>query len=412
MQPETFLAQSFLAQARAIAAEIIGWRRAIHRQPELGFEEFHTARLIAETLESHNIQTRRGIGGTGVAASIGSGRPAIGLRADMDALPIQEENPLDYASTVPGVMHACGHDAHVAMALGAAILLLQNPPLPGTGEVRLLFQPSEERAGKDGKGGAASLIEAGALDGLDAVIALHVNSTLPTGQVSAIPGYAMASGNYFTAVITGKGGHDAMVHQAVDPIFIAAQVINAVYGIRARRLDPRALGTITIGAIQGGASGNIIPGEVHLSGTLRFFEDEQRQRALDELEKAFSIARALGGDYRLDIKVSVPSVYNDPQITQFFKDCAVDLLGRPALSTNEQPVFGVDDFALLSRKVPAAYMMLGAAPEGEERPQHHNPKFDIDESVLAAGAALLAYTATRFLQTNQKPLGEQEKPQL
>lgn len=387
---------NLLAQARADETKIISWRRDIHRHPELGFQEFRTARLAADALEKMGLPVRTGVGKTGVVATIGPvGDVCIGLRADMDALPIQEENDVPYASATPGVMHACGHDAHTAMLLGAARLLVDMQDRP-PGGIRLLFQPSEERTDEEHVGGAIRMIQDGALDGLQAVIALHVNSTLPSGSAWILPGYALAGGDYWEATIYGKGGHDSMVHQTVDPIFISAQVINAIYGVRARRLDPTKFGSVSIGSIHAGKAGNVIPAEVKLNGTIRSLEDEVRRQIAGEMEKAFSVARALGGDYRFEIKHGNPSLYNDPQVAGVFRGAAVDLLGSQAL-VDQGPMMGVEDFTYMVRKVPGAMLMLGARMDDQDRP-FHNPCFDIDESALAAGSALLAETACRLLE--------------
>jgi len=386
----------WLESARKLEPQLVAWRRAIHMHPELGFEETQTAALAASVLESLGIAVRTGVGTTGVIGVLGSGRPAIGLRADMDALPIQEAAPVPFASQTPGVMHACGHDAHVAMLLGAATLLSKAGPLPG--EIRFLFQPSEERANPAGKTGAALLIEDGALDGLARLLALHVKVSLPAGQIEITPGYALASGDYFEASILGKGCHDSAPQEGVDPIYILAQVINAIYGIRARRIDPLQPGTISIGSVHGGQKGNVVPGEVKINGTIRALSDDVRRQMTEELARALNVARALGGDYQLAVRAGLPSTYNDPLLAQIVRQAVVDLLGEDAVAP-PAPALGVEDFGLLTRRVPGVIAMLGARPGATVYP-HHSPNFEIDESCLPLGAAVLASAALRLLSAH------------
>ncbi|MBL8157534.1 MAG: amidohydrolase, partial [Anaerolineae bacterium] len=244
-------ASTMLDRARGLQDQLIEWRRDIHMHPELSFQEFRTARLVADTLRDMGIEVETGVGKTGVVARIGEGHPIIGIRADMDALPLQELNDVAYKSQTPNVMHACGHDAHTSMLLGVAKLLNEMPDRPA-GEVRFLFQPSEEDEDDEGKSGAVRMIEDGALEQLDAVIALHINSNIPTGQIRIATGYNSAAVDSFEATIIGEGCHGAYPHQGVDPIFILAQVINAVHGIRARRINPVHPAVISIGSVHAG----------------------------------------------------------------------------------------------------------------------------------------------------------------
>ena len=242
---------NFLEKARTIEDNIIAWRREIHKHPELGFEEIKTANLVATTLTEMGIEAEVGVGRTGVVARLGDGKGRkIGIRADMDALPIQEEIDLGFKSQVDGKMHACGHDAHTAMLLGVAQILHDMPDL--SGEIRLLFQPSEERGDENGISGAKAMIMDNALDELDHVIALHVNPYMPAGEMSVGEGYVQAAPDTFFATIFGEGTHGAYPHLGVDPIWILSQVINAIQGIRSRQTDPTSSSVITIGAIHGG----------------------------------------------------------------------------------------------------------------------------------------------------------------
>ncbi|KAB2902951.1 MAG: amidohydrolase [Anaerolineae bacterium] len=382
-------------KARSIEDLIIAWRRDIHMHPELGFEEVRTSRLVADTLRDMGIEVEVGVGKTGVVARLGEGKPAIGIRADMDALPIQEENNVPYASQTPGVMHACGHDAHTAMLLGVAKMLNEMPDRP-TGEIRLLFQPCEEKQDSEGKSGASRMIDDGALQGLDAVIALHVASEDPAGKIEIGSGYLMAAADRFIATITGVGCHGASPHTGVDPIFLQAQVVNAIQGIVSRRVKPIEPAVITIGSIHGGNAHNVIPAEVKLEGTIRSYSEETRQLLHDELDKAFSIVRAMGGDYTLTIKQGYPSLNNHQKVAELIRQVAVESLGEAALKPAE-PTMGAEDFAYMIQKAPGAMFFLGARIGDEHRP-HHSPVFNIDESVLHIGAAMLAETACRLLQ--------------
>jgi len=239
---------NFLEEATKLEDQIVEWRRDIHMHPELSFEETRTARLVAEEMRNLGLEVEVGVGKTGVVARIGEGKPSIGIRADMDALPIQEENDVPYASQTAGKMHACGHDAHTAILMGVAHMLHKMPDRPD-GEIRLLFQPSEEHWDDDGHSGATRMIEDHALEELDAVIALHVASDKPSGVVSLKSGYSLAAVDAFSAKIMGEGCHGASPHKGIDPLFIQAQVVNAIHGIRARRIDPIEPAVVTIGAI-------------------------------------------------------------------------------------------------------------------------------------------------------------------
>jgi len=384
-----------LQRARALADQIAAWRREIHQYPEPGFQEYRTAQLVADTLRTMGLRIETGIGKTGIVGYLGEGRPAIGIRADMDALPLQESNDVPYASQIPGMMHACGHDAHVAILLGVAKLLSETEDRPA-GQIRFLFQPSEEAFDDEGKSGAARMIEDGALDDLDAVIALHVTSETPAGKIRMGDGYMMAAVDSFRATIVGAGCHGASPHMGVDPIFILAQVINAIHGIRARRIKPVRPAVISIGSVHAGEATNVIPNEVKISGTIRSYDDETRQQLWEELEKALGVARALGGDYELMIEKGLPSTYNDPEIAAIVRQVAKEMLGADALHPPE-PVMGAEDFSYMVRKAPGAMFMLGAQIGDENRP-HHSPIFDLDESAFPNGAAVLAETACRLLR--------------
>ena len=385
-----------LERAESIGDQITSWRRDIHQQPELGFNEHRTARLVADTLRSLGLEVATGVGKTGVVGVLGEGAPVIGIRADMDALPIQEINEVPYASQTPGIMHACGHDAHTAMLLGVARILSEMPDRPA-GEVRFFFQPCEETEDSEGKSGATRMIEDKALEGLDHVIALHVASDLPAGKIVIEEGYTSANVDTFYATIKGAGCHGAHPHRGIDPIFILAQVINAVQGIRSRRLNPIRSAVVTIGSVHAGNASNVIPDDVKLTGTIRSFDDETRDQLGHELERAFGVARALGGDYELRIVRGCPSVYNDPKVASLIRETAVEMYGEDAI-LRQEPGMGGEDFSYMARKAPGAMFLLGAKRDEVSRP-HHSPQFDLNESVFPLGTALLAETTLRLLRS-------------
>jgi amidohydrolase len=383
--------RQMLARAKELKGELIRLRRAIHRHPELGFREVKTAALVAETLESLGIKVETGVAKTGVIGYLGKGGPVVAIRADMDALPIQELNEVSYRSQVPGVMHACGHDAHVAMALGAATLLKE---IELEGEVHFLFQPSEEHADEEGKSGAPRMVEEGAMEGVEAIFALHVDSETESGMVKISPGPMAAALDSFEATITGRGCHGAYPHRGVDPIFIAGEVILAIQGIVSRRVDPVKQAVISIGTIHGGTADNVIPEEVELSGTIRSFEQGVREQLHAELEKAFHVARALGADFRLTIEEGYPVMVNEEKVAELIREAAIDLLGEEKVLPKE-PAMGAEDFSYFLAQVPGALFRLGVK-RGEMRPGH-SPHFDLDEEALPIGAAILAESARRYL---------------
>jgi len=372
-----------LAQAQTLSPQLSAWRRDIHMHPELSFQEHRTANLVASELVAMGIETQTGVGKTGVVGYLGDAGPVVAIRADMDALPIDEENDVPYRSQTPGVMHACGHDAHTAILLGVARLLSAMPDRPA-GQVRFLFQPSEEDADDENKSGATRMIEDKALEGVDAVIALHVASDLPSKQIAIVDGYASANEDSFEIWLRGTGGHGAFPHQTVDPTFILAQVLNAIHGIRARRVNPTKAAAVSIGMIQAGATTNVIPSQVYVAGTMRSFDDEVRQQLRDELARVLEISRVLGGDFELKLWPGYPSLYNDPDVARMIRVSTRDLMGA-------------EDFSYMTRKAPGAMFMLGAKMDNRDRP-HHTPVFDIDESVMPYGAAVLADAACRLLR--------------
>ncbi len=382
-----------LHKAQALQPQLSTWRRDLHQHPELGFAETRTAALAADTLEALGARVRRGVGRTGVVADLGSGQPIIALRADMDALPLQEANAVPYASLNPGVMHACGHDAHVAMALGAATLLAREA-YPGT--VRFLFQPSEETGDAEGVSGAPRMLHDGAMDQVNLVIGQHVDTHTPVGNVRVEAGPISGGVDSFFGRVIGYGGHGARPHDTVDPFYLSAHVMLALNGIVSRRLDPFDPAVVSLGSVHGGHTENVIPAEVSLSGTLRYTDPRVQQQIHAEIRRAFELARALGGDYDLRFALGCPPMVNHPQAVALIRAAAAGLLGADHVLPVEKDL-GAEDFGVFFSAAPGAMFMLGAAGEGAVR-LAHNPTFDIDERALPLGAALLAEAALRFLR--------------
>jgi amidohydrolase len=333
------------------------------------------------------------VGRTGVVGERGSGQPLIAIRADMDALPIQEENQVAYASQVPGVMHACGHDAHTAIGLGVATLLAAET---FAGTVRFLFQPAEEVSDDEGLSGAPRMVEDGALDGVAAIIGLHVNAGAPVGEISTDVGPTSAGVDTFYATIHGQGAHGAYPHKGLDPIHLAGHVILALHGIVSRRIDPFDPAVVTVGSLHAGQASNVIPEQVDLSGTIRYMRPEVQTRLHDHIERALQVARTLGGDYVLRIQHGSLPVINDAGVVAVIQEVATGLLGPEGIQLREKGM-GAEDFASFTALVPGAMFRLGCRIEGDER-KGHNPTFDIDEGCLPIGAAILAETALRLLE--------------
>jgi amidohydrolase len=388
-----------LQRANQLSDELSRLRREIHQHPELAFQEVRTAALVADTLrEIGGVDIKTNIGKTGVVGQIGTGDgPTIGIRADMDALPLIEATTHGFGSQTTGTMHACGHDAHTAILLGVAHVLKQefaNGTLRGN--VRFLFQPAEELGG-DGVSGAPLMMRDGALDGVDHVIALHVASEKPLGTVGIVRGPVTAAADGFKGWIRGTGGHGAYPHQGTDPIAMTAAVINALNSIVSRRIDPMYPAVCSLGMVQGGAAFNVIPAEVMLAGTLRSFNPDIREQLFAEVERAFALATALGGEYQLELQRGYPPGVNDATVAQWMDDVASDVVGTTNVDRATVGMAG-EDFAYMQQRVPGAMMMLGAAVGDMNRP-HHTPVFDIDERAMPIGVAIMAETVRRYLKT-------------
>jgi IAA-amino acid hydrolase len=389
-----------LERARGIHEEIRGWRREIHRYPELTFTEQRTAGLVNATLIGLGIPTETEVAKTGVVGHIQGGEgPVVGLRADMDALPITEINGTEFDSTRPGIMHACGHDAHTAMLLGAATILkglADEGRLPGS--IRLLFQPSEENQDDEGKSGGMRMVEEGALNGLDAVFGLHVDPSHDTGVVATREGPMMAAADMFRMVVHGSGGHAARPHSTIDPIVLAGHVILAIQQVVSRRLDPLDPGVITIGTINGGTVNNVIPDSVELTGTIRSFSPEARVLLHEELRRASGVAEALGGRIELDIEWGYPPTVNSPEATAVAVSGLAALLGAEHVAEADQGM-GAEDFSYMAQQAPGCFIRLGVHDPvwGEHQYNVHRADFRMDEDALPIGAASLAAAALTWM---------------
>ncbi len=384
-----------LKQSHRIQEEIIEWRRDFHMNPELGFHEFRTSARVAEELEKLGYRVRRNVGRTGVVADLGEENgTCIAVRADMDALPILEANEVPYRSQKDGVMHACGHDSHTAMALGAATLLAKEG-FPG--KVRFLFQPSEEAGDQEGVSGAPRMIEDGAMEGVDMVIALHVDPSTPVGDVHISAGPSSGGVDSWYGRILGKGGHGAKPNETVDPFYIAAHVIIALNAIVSRRLHPFDPAVVSIGTLNGGFTQNVIPDHIDISGTLRYTDSGVQGQIQGEIRRAFELVRPLGGNYELKFEIGSPPMINHPQAAGLIQAVANDLLGKEHVSEIPKDL-SAEDFGSFTQMAPGAMFTLGTRLEGDPRHLHH-PRLDLDERALPLGTAILAEAVLRFLRS-------------
>jgi amidohydrolase len=383
------------ADVRGRLRELVATRRTLHRHPEEGFKERHAAALIRGRLGKHGIE-HRAMCGTGTVALVRGSRPGptILIRADLDGLPVQEENRVPYASRNRGLMHACGHDGHVAMALTAAGIL-QGRRASLRGNVKFMFQPAEE-----GPGGAGPMIEAGVLrnPGVDAAFALHLWNDLPTGRIGVRPGPVFASMDEFRLAVVGKGGHGGAPHQTVDPVLAAAQIVVACQSIVSRRIDPVQGAVVTFGTIHGGTRLNVIPDEVVLEGTARAFEGPVRRQLLREIPRvARGVASSMGAKVRFEVQHGYPSTVNDPGMTRLVREAVREALG-PAAAVEQARSMGAEDMALVLREVPGCYFFLGSRnPRKGLTYPHHSAHFDFDEASLPLGVEVWLRLAHRFL---------------
>jgi amidohydrolase len=381
---------------RSLQPQLVEWRRHLHQRPELGFKEQLTAQLIAQKLQEWGIEHQTGIAQTGIVATIPSNRPGpvLAIRADMDALPVQEENDVPYRSMHDGVMHACGHDGHVAIALGTAYYLSQHRD-DFAGTVKFIFQPAEE-----GPGGAKPMVEAGVLKNpdVDAIIGLHLWNNLPLGTVGVRSGALMAAVECFKCTILGKGGHGAMPHQTIDSVVVSAQIVNALQTIVARNVDPIESAVVTVGELHAGTAQNVIAGTARMSGTVRYFNPKLEGYFDKRLEQVIGgVCQSQGASYELDYWHLYPPVINDVKIAELVRSVASEVIETPAGIVPECQTMGGEDMAFFLQAVPGCYFFLGSAnPSKDLAYPHHHPRFDFDETALGMGVEIFVRCVEKF----------------
>lgn len=383
---------------RALQPQLIQWRRHLHQRPELGFQEHLTAEFIAQKLQAWGIDFETGIAQTGIVAVIEGTQPGpvLAIRADMDALPIQEENQVPYKSLHDGKMHACGHDGHTAIALGTAYYLSHHRDFAGT--VKLIFQPAEE-----GPGGAKPAIEAGVLKNPDveAIIGLHLWNNLPLGTIGVRQGALMAAVELFEVQILGKGGHGAMPHQTVDAVVVGSQVVNALQAIVARNVDPLNSAVVTVGKFQAGSALNVIADTARLGGTVRYFKPEYDGFFARRVEETIAgICQSYGASYDLNYWKLYPATINDARMADLVRSVAERVVETPAGVVPDCQTMGGEDMSFFLQEVPGCYFFLGSANASKQLDfPHHHPRFDFDETVLAVGVEMFVRCVERFSVT-------------
>lgn len=387
-----------LEAAQQLRGDLVELRRDLHRHPELSYGEERTAAAGRRWMEALGLSVEHGIAGAhGLVGTLDSGNPGptLLIRGDMDALPISEETGAEYASLNPGVMHACGHDAHTTCVLGAASLLAGRKDR-WRGSVRFLLQPAEEKP----PGGALAMIEEGGiLAGVDAALALHVHAGIPVGKMGFRPGVMLANSDRFTIRILGRGGHAAKPHLCIDSVAVAVQVYQSLQYLVSRENDPVHPFVLTIGSLQAGTAPNVIPGEATLLGAVRSLDPEMRKALPEMLERVVAgVCQATRAGYEFEFITGYPSLVNDEAFTARAMESVAGLLGKDALHLMPEPELGGEDFAYLAQRVPAMMFRLGVGNEarGIVHPVH-SPRFDLDEDALPLGAASLARIAMDYL---------------
>ncbi|MGD2143355.1 MAG: amidohydrolase [Anaerolineae bacterium] len=384
------------AEAEALREQLVSWRRDFHRHPELAFQEHRSADVIAHELRGLGFEVQTGVAKTGLTALLRGGRPGpvVMARFDMDALPILEANEADYVSQNAGVMHACGHDGHMTLGLGVATLIARHRhDLAGT--VKLVFQPGEE-----GGDGAAMMVEEGVLDNPrpDVALATHIWNEMPVCTVDITAGPVMAAAEKWTCTVRGQGGHGALPHRAVDPIVAASYVVTALQTVVSRNVSPLDMAVVTVASFRGGDAFNVIPGQVDLSGTIRTYDPQVRERVLRRVREVVQgVAEAHQANAELEIRRLTPAVVNDPDVAAVVRQAAEAVVGPENVKSGERTM-GSEDAAFFTRDVPGCYFFLGSANSGRglDAP-HHNPHFDFDEDVLPIGVAVMTEAIVRCL---------------
>jgi amidohydrolase len=386
---------SFREEAEGLSEYLVQTRRDFHRHPELGFQETRTAGVVAQTLTDLGLEVRPGVGQTGVVGALKGEQegPVVLLRFDMDALPVAEENETDYISTNPGVMHACGHDGHMAIGLAVArIMARRRGQMAGT--LKFLFQPGEE-----GRGGALAVLADGALENPrpDVALAMHLWNEIPYGLVRVNDGPAMAASSVFTLTVRGKGGHGAAPHRSVDPILATAHIVAALQSIVSRNIDPLDSVVVTVGQMTAGTTFNVIPEEAILKGTVRSYDNEMHRLVYRRiLEMAQSMAQAFRCQATMEAAAIVPAVVNAPGPTAKVRAAASRIVGPKNVVQGR--TMGAEDMGYILEEIPGCYFFIGSRNEekGLTYP-HHHPRFDIDERALVLGVAIMAEAAASYV---------------
>lgn len=381
--------------------ELFDWikeiRRSIHQWPELGYKEEKTAELIAKSLKKIGIKYQTGIAQTGVVGRLITDEkaPTVALRADMDALPISEDTDLPFASQSPGVMHACGHDGHVAMVLGAAAVLNEHPP---EGNVVFIFQPAEE-----GEGGAKPMIEQGALDGVDMIFGGHIERHYQVGEIGLKTGIHTSHTDAFEIKIVGKGGHAARPHEAVDAVVIASQLVLTLQTIISREIDPLYPAVITVGYLRSGTVYNAVADKATLRGTVRTTDEVMRAQIADKIRHmASSLAVLYNAQITVSMKPGYPPVINEENARLLAVHVAEKMVGKNRTISIPHPSLGGEDFSYYLQQIPGCFIRFGAAKEAHETFSSHSPRFDFDEEVLRVGAAYMSELTRHALKKLKK----------
>ena len=388
--------RNFRQQAEELFDEMVVMRRDLHRYPELGFEESRTSGIVAKQLNQLGLEVQMGIGETGVVGLLEGDNPGpvVMLRFDMDALPIDEENDVSYKSRNPGVMHACGHDGHVTMGLTLAkIFSYYQKEMNGT--LKFVFQPAEE----SGKGGALAMLADGVLNNPspDVAFAMHLWNTIPLGQVMATAGNFMASSSIFTLTITGKGGHGAAPHEAIDPVLAGAHIVAGMQSIVSRSVDPQESAVVSIGRFSAGTTYNVIPDKAILQGTVRSYDRDLHHKVYRRiLEMAHNMAQAFLCTARIETVAMVPAVVNATAPTKVVQQAAIKTVG--AENVIEGRSMAAEDMGMFLEEVPGCYFFIGSQNDekGFNYP-HHHPRFDFDESAMILGVATMAETISSYV---------------
>jgi amidohydrolase len=382
---------------------LIATRRDLHRHPEIGFEERRTAGIVAERLEGAGYEVATGVAVTGVVGTLrggGGAGPTLLMRADMDALPIDEASESPYASTIPNRMHACGHDGHVAIGLAVAERLARRRhELPG--EIRYVFQPAEE-----GMGGAKRMVDEGVLEGVDAAIGLHLWLELPNGVVGLVDGPQMAGSQEFRVTVNGRGGHGGMPDGAVDAVLIASQIVVMVQSVVSRNVSPLESAVISVGSIRAGSAPNVIAETAYMEGTIRAYSTETQALLRDRIRViAEGVATTLGGSAEVEFaELLFPPTQNDPDLAGLVRSAAASVVGQDSVRSDAGiRTMAAEDFAEFATRVPGCYFFLGARDEtvGAVHP-HHSPYFDLSEEALPLGVDILEEAAVRYLTSGPR----------